>query len=176
MVGGVPRSDFDLACRTRRRCQSRCAHRHPQTCRKPFPAWRGRVGGIPVNQWQRILSARIIQPERHFKPNKTLCSGWDAIRSYPLSAYGKPVSTPPGKSTCGGKSAGKSKPPARKSRPPKISAATRSSRVLAELARDYIELRGTQTQITIAKANLASSNDILSADEDPRRKRVDERP
>jgi NodT family efflux transporter outer membrane factor (OMF) lipoprotein len=33
--------------------------------------------------------------------------------------------------------------------------------VLAELARDYIELRGIQTQIAIAKANLASSNDIL---------------
>jgi len=32
---------------------------------------------------------------------------------------------------------------------------------LAELARDYIELRGAQTQIAIAKANLASSNDIL---------------
>jgi NodT family efflux transporter outer membrane factor (OMF) lipoprotein len=32
---------------------------------------------------------------------------------------------------------------------------------LAELARDYIELRGIQTEIAIAKANLASSNDIL---------------
>ena len=32
---------------------------------------------------------------------------------------------------------------------------------LAELARDYIELRGTQKQIAIAKANLVSSNDIL---------------
>ena len=33
--------------------------------------------------------------------------------------------------------------------------------VLAELARDYIDLRGVQTQIRIAKANLASSNEIL---------------
>jgi len=33
--------------------------------------------------------------------------------------------------------------------------------ILAELARDYIDLRGVQTQIGIAKANLASSNDIL---------------
>lgn len=32
---------------------------------------------------------------------------------------------------------------------------------LAELARDYIELRGAQTQIAIANANLVSSNDIL---------------
>jgi NodT family efflux transporter outer membrane factor (OMF) lipoprotein len=32
---------------------------------------------------------------------------------------------------------------------------------LAELARDYIELRGSQKEIAIAKANLASSNDIL---------------
>ncbi|HUI20644.1 MAG TPA: efflux transporter outer membrane subunit [Methylocella sp.] len=32
---------------------------------------------------------------------------------------------------------------------------------LAELARDYIELRGVQAQIAIAKANLASSSDIL---------------
>jgi NodT family efflux transporter outer membrane factor (OMF) lipoprotein len=32
---------------------------------------------------------------------------------------------------------------------------------LAELARDYIELRGTQKQIAISKANLASSSDIL---------------
>ena len=32
---------------------------------------------------------------------------------------------------------------------------------LAELARDYIELRGTQTQITITKANLESSREIL---------------
>ncbi|TPV98104.1 MAG: Outer membrane protein OprM [Beijerinckiaceae bacterium] len=32
---------------------------------------------------------------------------------------------------------------------------------LSELARDYIELRGTQKQIAIAKANLVSSNDIL---------------
>jgi NodT family efflux transporter outer membrane factor (OMF) lipoprotein len=33
--------------------------------------------------------------------------------------------------------------------------------VLAELARDYIELRGTQAQIAITKSNLASSNEIL---------------
>lgn len=33
---------------------------------------------------------------------------------------------------------------------------------IAELARDYIELRGVQTQIAIANANLASSIDILS--------------
>jgi NodT family efflux transporter outer membrane factor (OMF) lipoprotein len=32
---------------------------------------------------------------------------------------------------------------------------------LAELARDYIELRGTQTEIAITNANLASSRDIL---------------
>jgi NodT family efflux transporter outer membrane factor (OMF) lipoprotein len=32
---------------------------------------------------------------------------------------------------------------------------------LAELARDYIDLRGIQAQIAIAKANLASSTDIL---------------
>ncbi|WP_051335626.1 efflux transporter outer membrane subunit [Methylocapsa acidiphila] len=32
---------------------------------------------------------------------------------------------------------------------------------LAEVARDYVELRGVQTQIAIANANLASSNDIL---------------
>ena len=32
---------------------------------------------------------------------------------------------------------------------------------LAELARDYIELRGVQAQITISNANLASSNEIL---------------
>ncbi len=32
---------------------------------------------------------------------------------------------------------------------------------LAEVARDYIELRGVQTQIAIANANLASANDIL---------------
>lgn len=33
---------------------------------------------------------------------------------------------------------------------------------LAELARDYIDLRGAQTQIAIAKANLASSTDIAN--------------
>ena len=44
---------------------------------------------------------------------------------------------------------------------------------LAELARDYIQLRGVQAQIAIARENLSSTNDILRANADTHGERAD---
>ena len=77
------------------------------------------------------------------------------------SASIRPASTPPGSSTCGAACSARSNPP-----PPRSQAAAEARRAallssLAEVARDYIALRGVQTQLHIARDNVHTAEQSL---------------